>query len=63
MIIKFIITIFLTVLLSGCGKVGPLALPDNKLDKSIISYPCNDDCMKEFEEEKLRQKKIILQSN
>ena len=30
--------IFMTFLLSGCGKVGPLALPEDKVDKTVISF-------------------------
>ena len=36
-------------------------LPEDKLDKSIISYPCDSDCMAEFEAEKKRQKSVIIQ--
>jgi predicted small lipoprotein YifL len=63
MIIKTIIILSLSVFLHGCGKVGPLALPEDKLDKSIINYPCDKECIKKFEAEKLRQQKIILQTN
>ena len=35
--------------------------PEEKLDKSIITYPCNEDCKKKFEEEKQRQQSVILQ--
>ena len=59
---KFII-ILLSLLLYGCGKVGPLALPENKLDKSIITYPCLEECIEKFEAEKKRQQSVILQSN
>ena len=47
----------------GCGKVGPLSLPKDKLDKSIISYPCDKGCEKAFEEEKKRQKSVIIQTD
>ena len=33
---------------SGCGKVGPLSLPEDELDKSVITYPCNEDCQKKI---------------
>ena len=49
--------------LNGCGKVGPLALPEEKLDKSVITYPCDDACMENFEAEKLRQQSVTLQTN
>ena len=54
---------FLSPLLYSCGKVGPLSLPENKLNKSIITYPCDDDCMKKFEAEKARQQSVILQTD
>ena len=63
MIYKIIILIFVCSLFYGCGKVGPLTLPEDKLDKSVITYPCNEACMKIFEAEKLRQKSVILQTN
>ena len=58
-ILLSIIVIFITY---GCGKVGPLTLPENKLDKSIITYPCDEECQKKFEEEKNRQQSVILQT-
>jgi len=63
MIIR-IITILISLLsINGCGKIGPLALPEDKLDKSVITYPCDDACMEVFEAEKLRQQSVILQTN
>ena len=59
---KYIIFAFL-LLLIGCGKVGPLTLPEDKVDKSIITYPCDEECEKKFEEEKKRQQSIILQTD
>ena len=61
--IKIIIILILIFVLNGCGKVGPLALPDDKLDKSIITYPCDAACMEKFEAEKLRQQSVTLQTN
>ena len=58
-----IIIIVLFFSLSGCGKVGPLALPEDKLDKSIITYPCDEICMEKFEKEKLRQQSVTIQAN
>ena len=49
--------------LFSCGKVGPLSLPEDKLDKSVISYPCDEACMKKFEEEKKRQQSVIIQAD
>ena len=31
---NFVFLIFITLSLASCGKVGPLSLPENKLDKS-----------------------------
>ncbi len=59
---RYLILILFSALLSACGKVGPLALPDDKIDKSIISYPCDDECLESFEEEKKRQQSITLQT-
>ena len=50
-------------LISSCGKVGPLTLPEEKLDKSIITYPCDEICMEKFEAEKQRQQSVILQTD
>ena len=36
---------FIILLLASCGKVGPLSLPEDKLDKSVITYPCDEACM------------------
>ena len=54
---------FLSLLLYGCGKVGPLSLPENKLDKSVITYPCDEECMELFEAEKKRQQSVTLQTD
>tara|TARA_B100000965_G_C18914738_1_gene466167 strand:+ start:182 stop:373 length:192 start_codon:yes stop_codon:yes gene_type:complete len=59
---RYLILILFSALLSGCGKVGPLVLPKDKIDKSIISYPCDDECLERFEEEKKRQQSITLQT-
>ena len=57
------ILIFLSLLLYGCGKVGPLSLPEDKLDKSVITYPCDEACMELFEAEKKRQQSVTLQTD
>ena len=49
--------------MSGCGKIGPLNLPEEKLDKSVITYPCTEKCMKKLEDEKLRQQSVVIQTN
>ena len=60
----FYITILMlsSILINGCGKVGPLNLPEDKLDRSIITYPCDEACQNKFEEEKKRQQSVILQT-
>ena len=59
--IVFICAIIL--LLASCGKVGPLSLPEDKLDKSVITYPCDEACMEKFEEEKKRQQSVVIQTD
>ena len=63
MITKVITILILLLFLGSCGKVGPLAIPEDKLDKSVITYPCDEACMEKFEAEKLRQQSVILQTN
>ena len=53
----------LTTFLWCCGKVGPLSLPEEKLDRSIITYPCDEECQKKFEEEKKRKQSVIIQTD
>ena len=60
---RIFIFLILATLIWGCGKVGPLSLPEDKLNKSVITYPCNEECQKKFEEEKTRQQSIILQTD
>ena len=60
---RIFILIILTTSIWGCGKVGPLSLPEDKLDKSVITYPCDEECQKRFEEEKIRQQTVILQTD
>ena len=62
-IIRSIILCSICLVISNCGKVGPLTLPEDKLDKSVITYPCDAECQKRFEEEKLRQQSVILQTD
>ena len=59
---NLIILLVINLLISGCGKVGPLSLPEEKLNKSIISYPCDETCMENFEEEKKRQQSVVIQA-
>ncbi len=55
------IFIFL-LLLAGCGKVGPLSLPEDQVDKAVITYPCDDTCLERLEEEKKRQQSVVLET-
>ena len=55
--------VFLFLLcLSGCGKVGPLSLPEDQVDKSVITYPCDEACLEKLEEEKKRQQSVIVET-
>ena len=63
MLQRIFIILFLVTSVLGCGKVGPLSLPEEKLDKSVITYPCGEACQKKFEEEKKRQQSVILQTD
>ena len=59
---NIIILIFFTIIINSCGKVGPLNLPKDKIDRSIITYPCDKACEEKFEAEKKRQQSVILQT-
>ena len=59
---NFLYILFMSCFLFSCGKVGPLSLPEEKLDKSIISYPCDEACMELFEAEKERQQSVTIQT-
>ena len=63
MISKLLMFVMISSILIGCGKVGPLNLPEDKLNKAIITYPCDADCQKAFEEEKKRQQSVVIQTN
>ncbi|MBT5214517.1 MAG: hypothetical protein HOL60_08135, partial [Pelagibacteraceae bacterium] len=52
---NYIFILLFSFCLYSCGKVGPLSLPEDKLDKSVISYPCDEACIERFEAEKERQ--------
>ena len=60
---NFIFISAIILLLTSCGKVGPLSLPEDKVDKSVITYPCDEVCMERFEEEKKRQQSVVIQSD
>ena len=62
-IIQLIILCSICSIISNCGKVGPLTLPEDKLDKSVITYPCDEACMERFEEEKQRQQSVVIQAD
>ena len=59
----FVFISAIILLLASCGKVGPLSLPEDKLDKSVITYPCDESCMERFEEEKQRQQSVVIQAD
>ena len=63
MIHRILILIILAIVPPSCGKVGPLSLPEDKLDKSVITYQCQEACKEAFEEEKKRQQSVILQTD
>ena len=57
------IFVFLFLLcLAGCGKVGPLSLPEDQVDKSVITYPCDEACLEKLEEEKKRQQSVVVET-
>ena len=60
---NFIFISAIIFLLASCGKVGPLSLPEDKLDKSVITYPCDEACMEKLEAEKQRQQSVIIQTD
>ena len=59
---NFLYILFMSCFLFSCGKVGPLSLPEDKLDKSVITYPCDEACMERFETEKERQQSVSIQT-
>ena len=63
MIHRILTLVILVIVLAACGKVGPLSLPEDKLDKSVITYPCDEDCMEKFEAEKQRQQSVTIQTD
>ena len=54
--------LLISFILSGCGKVGPLSLPEDKINKTVFSYPCDEECLERFEAEKERQQSVIIQT-
>ena len=56
---KVFVFLFLFFLV-GCGKVGPLSLPEDQIDKSVITYPCDEACLERIEEEKKRQQSLVV---
>ena len=57
------IFLFLFLLcLAGCGKVGPLSLPEDQVDNSVITYPCDEACLEKLNEEKKRQQSVIVET-
>ncbi len=62
-IIRLIILCVSCCTIFNCGKVGPLALPEDKINKTVITFPCDEKCKEKFEQEKQRQQSVILQSD
>jgi len=60
--INYLYILLTSLFLFSCGKVGPLSLPEDKIDKSVITYPCDEVCMEKFEAEKQRQKSVTIQT-
>ncbi len=58
---KILLIIFIFCL-SGCGKVGPLSLSEDQVDKSVITYPCDETCLERLEEEKQRQQSVVIET-
>jgi len=59
---NYLFILLISFFLFSCGKVGPLSLSEDKLDKSVISYPCDATCIERFEAEKKRQQSVIIQT-
>ena len=61
MMSRVFIFLFLFCIVS-CGKVGPLSLPEDQLDKSVITYPCDEACLEKLEKEKNRQQSVVIET-
>ena len=59
---NYLYILIFSFFLISCGKVGPLSLPEDELDKSVITYPCDEACLEKFEAEKERQQSVIIQT-
>jgi len=59
---NYLYILLISFFIFGCGKVGPLSLPEDKLDKSVITYPCDEACMEKFEAEKEKQQSVTIQT-
>ena len=59
---KQVLLILFLFILCGCGKVGPLSLPEDQVDKSVITYPCDETCLEKLEEEKKRQQSVVVET-
>ena len=55
--------VFISAIILLLASCGPLSLPEDKLDKSVITYPCDEACMERFEEEKQRQQSVVIQAD
>ena len=60
--IRILVLITFIFGLHGCGKVGPLSLPEDQVDKSVITYPCDEACLERLEEEKKRQQSLVIET-
>ena len=60
--IRIFIYLFLFFLV-GCGKVGPLSLPDDQVNNSVITYPCDEACLEKIEEEIKRQQSVVVETD
>ena len=58
---KILLFVFI-LFLAGCGKVGHLSLPEDQVDKSVITYPCDEVCLDKLEEEKKRQQSVVIET-
>ena len=59
---KILILPLFILCLCGCGKVGPLSLPEGQIDNSVITYPCDEACLEKLEEEKKRQQSVVIET-
>ena len=61
--IRLILLLSFLLFTFSCGKVGPLSLPEDQVDKSVITYPCDEACLEKLEEEKKRQQSVVINTD